>query len=179
MIQSQEKPGQFEKSIFKEEGVKKVTYWMCSLLVWKITYQTFSLRSCCHSFPLFKYAWHLWGCIWNAVSRFELSSARRALMCWSLSCGVLPEWSGDWSTGSVRRDWRNWVGSSWKGDSWGVVILLLSKAAYQNSVEKVKPDWKFCGIWTGGHGNTSWNTEHSDKIEGKNILIMVGYQSWV
>lgn len=33
MIQSQEKPGQFEKSIFKEEGVKKVTYWMCSLLV--------------------------------------------------------------------------------------------------------------------------------------------------
>lgn len=33
MIQSQEKPGQFGKKVFKEKGGKKVTYWICSLLV--------------------------------------------------------------------------------------------------------------------------------------------------
>lgn len=48
-----------------------------------------------------------------------------------------------------------------------MVILLLSKAAYQKNIEKVKKDWKLCGIWTGGQEDTGCNTERTDKIEEK------------
>lgn len=48
-----------------------------------------------------------------------------------------------------------------------MVILLLSKAACRKSVEKVKQDWKLCGIWTGGQEESGWNTEHCDKTEEK------------